>query len=138
MRKLLIEELGRKSIEQYASSEKLPLTVVLDNVRSIYNVGSIFRTADALLIEKVVLCGITACPPSDEIHKTALGAELSVPWIYEEDTLETVNRLKEEGYQVLAAEQVEGSIALQDYSYVGGKIAIVFGHEVKGVRQPSP
>lgn len=135
MRKLLIEELGRKSIEQYASSEKLPLTVVLDNVRSIYNVGSVFRTADALLIEKVVLCGITACPPSDEIHKTALGAELSVPWIYEEDTLEAVNKLKEEGYQVLAAEQVEGSIALQDYSYVDGKIAIVFGHEVKGVRQ---
>ncbi len=135
MRKLQVEELHRKTPEAYATTTKIPLTIVLDNVRSLHNVGSVFRTADAFLVERLVLCGITACPPADEIHKTALGAELCVRWEYEQDTLVAVNRLKAEGYTVLAAEQVEGSTPLQDFRYEGGKVAIVLGHEVKGVRQ---
>lgn len=135
MRKLLIEELNRKTIEEYTASKKLPLTIVLDNIRSLHNVGSVFRTSDALLVERIILCGITACPPSTEIHKTALGAELCVNWEYEADTIDAVKRLKMEGYEVLAAEQVEGSTSLQNYCYKGGKVAIVLGHEVKGVRQ---
>lgn len=135
MRKLLIEELNRKSPAAYAAAEKLPLTVVLDNVRSLHNVGSVFRTADALLVERLILCGITACPPSAEIHKTALGAEMCVGWEYEADTLAAVQRLKAEGYAVWAAEQVEGSTPLQHFSYTGGKVAVVLGHEVYGVAQ---
>lgn len=135
MRKLQIEELHRKSLEDYTLAEKLPLVVVLDNIRSLHNVGSVFRTADALLVERLVLCGITACPPAPEIHKTALGAELCVKWDYEKDTLEAVERLKADGYKVLAVEQVEGSTPLQDFKYDNRKTALVFGHEVKGVRQ---
>lgn len=135
MRKLLIEELHRKTPEAYAESPKLPLVVVLDNVRSLHNVGSIFRTADALLIERLVLCGITAVPPAPEIHKTALGAELCVAWEYAIDTVEAVKKLKSDGYTVLAAEQVEKSTFLQNFVPIDKKYAIVFGHEVKGVCQ---
>lgn len=135
MRKLLIEELNRKTPEAYADSPKLPLVVVLDNVRSLHNVGSVFRTADALLIDRLVLCGITAVPPSPEIHKTALGAELCVAWEYMADTVEAVKQLKSIGYTVLAAEQVEGSTLLQNFMPIDKKYAVVFGHEVKGVSQ---
>ena len=109
MRKLTVEELCRMDVEEFKQSEKLPLVVVLDNVRSLHNVGSVFRTADAFRLQGVCLCGITACPPSPEIHKTALGAEDSVDWWYAEDTLEAVRELQAKGYEVLAVEQVEGS-----------------------------
>ena len=135
MRKLTIEELGRLTPEEYRLRAKAPLTVVLDNVRSLHNVGSVFRTCDALCVERLVLCGITATPPAPEIHKTALGAEDSVEWRYEKDTAEAVRRLQAEGYTVLAAEQVEGATMLQDFRPGGGKYAVVLGHEVHGVRQ---
>ncbi len=136
MRKLLIEELHRLSPSDYAMTMKLPLAVVLDNVRSLHNVGSVFRTADALLIEKIILCGISAQPPSPEIHKTALGAELTVPWQYQADTLTCVKCLQKSGYKVYAVEQVTDSTPLQAFRVpLNSSVAIVFGHEVKGVRQ---
>lgn len=135
-RKLKIEELGRISIEQYATSDKLPLVIVLDNVRSQYNVGSVFRTGDAYRVQEVVLCGICSRPPNVEIHKTALGAELSVPHRYFEKTTDAINALKQEGYTVLAIEQAEHTIPLQDLKTdPDKKYAIVFGHEVFGVQQ---
>ena len=136
MRKLLNEELGRPTIEEYASVEKLPVVVVLDNVRSLHNVGSVFRTSDAYRVERIFLCGVTATPPSAEIHKTALGAEDSVEWQYFNDTREAVNLLHEEGYKVFSIEQVEGSTALQDLKLeCGTKYAVILGNEVKGVQQ---
>ena len=136
MRKLTVEELCRMDVEEFKQSEKLPLVVVLDNVRSLHNVGSVFRTADAFRLQGVCLCGITACPPSPEIHKTALGAEDSVDWWYAEDTLEAVRELQAKGYEVLAVEQVEGSHRLGDFKPEKGKhYALVMGNEVKGVRQ---
>lgn len=136
MRKLKVTELNRISVEEYKESEKLPLVVVLDAVRSLYNVGSVFRTSDAFRVAAVCLCGITATPPHPEIHKTALGAEDSVDWTYFEDTLEAVRSLQAQGYEVLAVEQVEGSRKLEDFRpQRGHRYAIVMGNEVKGVRQ---
>jgi len=136
MRKLNNEELTRLSVEDFKQANKMPLVVVLDNVRSCNNVGSVFRTSDALLVSKICLCGITAKPPEKEIHKTALGAENTVEWKYFETTEEAVKLLKEEGYRIIAIEQVEGSIALNEYKpEPGEKLALVFGNEVKGVQQ---
>ena len=136
MRKLKSSELDRLSVDEYKEIEKTPITVVLDNIRSCNNIGSVFRTSDALLIEKVILCGITAIPPNKDIHKTALDAEKSVPWEYFEETEVAVQRLKESGYRVFAVEQVENSISLPDFSpEKDQKLALVFGNEVKGVQQ---
>ena len=136
MRKLLNEELGRPTIEEYANVDKLPVTVVLDNVRSAQNVGSYFRTADAFGIEQVALCGISSTPPNREIHKTALGAEQSVAWTYYPTTLECVEELRAKGYKIIAIEQIEGSTMLNDFrAEEGTKYALVFGNEVEGVDQ---
>ena len=136
MRKLKNSELDRLSVEQYRETEKTPVTVVLDNIRSCNNIGSVFRTSDALLIEQVILCGITATPPNKEIHKTALDAEKSVSWTYFEETDKAVIQLQEDGYLVFAVEQVENSIMLPDFvPEQGKKYALVFGNEVKGVQQ---
>lgn len=136
MRKLTVEELHRVSVEAFRAAEKLPLAVVLDNIRSLHNVGSVFRTADAFRVEEICLCGITACPPAPEIHKTALGAEDSVAWRYFKDTLDAVSGLRERGFQVWAAEQAEGSSKLDALRLEPGRPkAIVVGNEVKGVRQ---
>ena len=136
IRKLKITEMNRISVDEYHSAEKFPLVVVLDHVRSLYNVGSIFRTCDAFRLEKVILCGITACPPHPEIHKTALGAEESVDWSYFKKTEEAVSELKKENYVVLGIEQCEGSTKLQDFRLDRNKkYAIVLGNEVKGVQQ---
>ena len=136
MRKLRNIELNRISVDEFKQTEKTPLVVVLDNIRSCNNIGSVFRTSDALLIEKIFLCGITATPPNNEIRKTALDAEKSVDWEYLENTEDAVTRLKKEGYKVYAIEQVENSILLPDFQpKQNEKIAIVFGNEVKGVKQ---
>ncbi len=136
MRKLRNNELVRLSAEQYKQVEKTPVVVVLDNVRSCNNIGSVFRTSDALLIEKIYLCGITATPPNAEIHKTALDAEKTVEWEYLEETETAVEKLKSAGYTVFAIEQVESSIQLPDFDPNQYKrIALVFGNEVKGVQQ---
>jgi len=136
MRKLSVTDLNRLSAEDFRSSEKLPLIVVLDNVRSMYNVGSVFRTADAFLLESIFLCGITCTPPSVEIHKTALGAEETMAWKYYADTMDAVKDLKKEGYKVLAIEQAEKSVMLQNLVLSPSeKYALVLGHEVKGVSQ---
>lgn len=136
MRKLKVTEMGRISVAEYQASDKQPLVVVLDHVRSLYNVGSVFRTCDAFRLSGVCLCGITAQPPHPEIHKTALGAEDSVPWRYFKQTEEAVIWLKEQGYIVLAVEQCEGSTMLQEFRREPDKkYAVVFGNEVKGVQQ---
>ena len=136
MRKLKITELNRISAEEFKAADKLPLVVVLDHVRSLYNVGSVFRSSDAFRVQAVYLCGITATPPQVEIHKTALGAEDSVDWKYFERTQDAVNELKSQGYSVQAVEQVEGSVMLQSFRpKEGKKYAIVLGNEVKGVQQ---
>ena len=135
-RKKTMVELHRVGVEQYRQSVKLPVTVVLDNVRSEMNVGSVFRTADAFLIERIVLCGITPQPPKAEIHKTALGAEDAVDWQYYPTTLEAVDRLKQAGYTVCSVEQVHDSVSLDAFKPDPvGKLAIVMGNEVKGVSQ---
>lgn len=129
-------ELNRLDVEQYREAEKIPLIVVLDNIRSLNNVGAVFRTADAFLIEKVCLCGITAVPPHKEIHKTALGATESVDWEYHKSTLELVNRLRSEQVRVISVEQAEHSTFLQDFTPERDiRYAVVFGNEVKGVEQ---
>jgi tRNA G18 (ribose-2'-O)-methylase SpoU len=133
MRKLKITELNRLSPEDFKKATKMPLIVVLDNVRSLHNVGSIFRTSDAFLVETVYLCGITATPPHAEIHKTALGAENTVDWKYFKNTVDAVNELKGKGYRILAVEQAENSIRLNNYGFENNKQAIIFGNEVKGV-----
>ena len=136
MRKLKINELNRLSEEEFKKAEKIPLIVVLDNIRSCNNIGSVFRTSDALLIEKIYLCGITATPPNKEIHKTALDAEKSVDWKYFKETSDAVYELKSNGYKVYAIEQVDKSILLPDFNPgPDEKIALVFGNEVKGVQQ---
>lgn len=136
MRKLANSELERKSIEEFKSSDKTPIIIVLDDVRSLHNIGSVFRTCDAFLIEKVFLCGITATPPNKEIHKTALGATETVTWEYAKDVVEVVKQLKEEGVCVQAIEQVENSVMLHDFQVEDQtKYALVFGNEVKGVSQ---
>ena len=153
--------MGRLTVEEFRASEKLPLTVVLDNVRSLNNIGSIFRTSDAFRVEHIALCGITATPPHREIHKTALGAEESVAWSYHEDTVECVRELKERGYRVYAVEQVDDSVKLgmrneefaplrsqavsplepgrgmrnEELAIEGHPIAIVLGNEIEGVQE---
>jgi len=136
MRKLLNSELQRKSLSQFKDSEKSPFIIVLDNVRSQSNVGSVFRTADAFLTEAIYLCGITSQPPHREINKTALGATESVAWKYFSKTTEAIAELKTNGYKIICIEQAEGSIELQDMNTANGKkYALVFGHEVNGVDQ---
>lgn len=136
MRKLKLDELGRVSTEEYKEIEKNPIVVVLDNVRSMHNVGAVFRTSDAFLIDKIYLCGITATPPHKEIHKTAIGAENSVDWEYVKDSNELVAKLKEEGYQIVTIEQTEGSVLLNEFEVdQSQKYAIVMGNEVDGVQQ---
>lgn len=136
MRKLLNEELGRPTIEEYASVEKLPVALILDNVRSAQNVGSFFRTADAFAIERIELCGITSTPPNRELHKTALGSELSVAWSYHPTTADCVAKLRGEGYRILAVEQIENAVMLNDFcAEAGVKYALIFGNEVDGVDQ---
>ncbi|SNR54304.1 RNA methyltransferase [Lutibacter flavus] len=136
MRKLKNSELGRLNVEDFKKTGKIPLIVVLDNIRSLNNIGSVFRTSDAFLIEKVYLCGITAQPPHKEIHKTALGATESVDWEYVEDTLTLVQKLKTENVLVASIEQAENSTMLQDFNInPKQKYAIVMGNEVKGVQQ---
>ena len=136
MRKLKITELNRLSVEEFKQADKLPLVVVLDEVRSLHNIGSVFRTSDAFLVNCIYLCGITATPPHPEMHKTALGAEDTVNWIYKKHTLEAVEELHNEGYTVLAIEQVEGRTMLGDLVLdKDKKYAIVMGNEVKGVQQ---
>lgn len=136
MRKITNEELGRPTPEQFAAMEKMPVAVVLDNVRSLQNVGAFFRTADAFAVERIVLCGITATPPARDIHKTALGAELTVPWSYCPSTCEALDRLRTEGYRLYAVEQVEGSVPLDSFrADPETRYALVFGNEVAGVEQ---
>ncbi len=136
MRKLRTSELNRMTVEEFKNSDKMPITVVMDNIRSLNNVGSVFRTSDALKVEKIILCGITATPPNKEIHKTALGAEDSVDWSYEEKTEDAIQQLKEAGYTVCSLEQVENSTSLIDFApEEGQKVALVLGNEVKGVQQ---
>jgi tRNA G18 (ribose-2'-O)-methylase SpoU len=136
MRKLLNRELNRKTVEQFRKTEKSPFIIVLDNVRSQSNVGSIFRTADAFLTESIYLCGITSCPPHREIQKTALGATESVAWRYFSETSAAINDLKEKEYIIIGIEQAEGSIPLQNIKIENSrKYALIFGHEVNGVDQ---
>lgn len=136
MRKLKNSELNRLSVDEFKKIEKLPLVVVLDNVRSLNNVGSVFRTADGFLIERILLCGITAQPPHRDIHKTALGATDSVNWEYHKTTEQAVNKLKEEGYKICSIEQADKSIMLNEFIPESNqKYALIFGHEVKGVQQ---
>jgi tRNA G18 (ribose-2'-O)-methylase SpoU len=131
-----MDELGRPSAAEVAGLAKIPVVVVLDNVRSLNNVGAFFRTCDAFAVERLVLCGITGTPPDREIHKTALGAELTVPWAYFQKTEDAVSLLREEGRTVLAVEQVEGAVMLDRFSPDGtGRYALVFGNEVEGVAQ---
>ncbi len=136
MRKLENSELDRKSIEDFKQSEKTPIIIVLDDIRSLHNIGSAFRTADAFLIEKIYLCGITATPPNKEIHKTALGATETVAWEHSKNVLEVIENLKKEGVTVLAIEQVESATFLQDFKVEKDKkYALIFGNEVYGVSQ---
>lgn len=138
--KLSTAEMNRLSVEAYREADKLPLVAILDNVRSQHNVGAVFRTADAMRLERVVLCGICCCPPNQEIHKTALGAEESVGWQYYKDTLEAVRALKAAGYAVYAVEQAHNSTTLEEFADClkakkSNGIAVIFGHEVFGVQQ---
>ncbi|WNW01128.1 RNA methyltransferase [Tenacibaculum sp. HL-MS23] len=136
MRKLKNSELGRITVDEFKQTEKTPIIVVLDNIRSLNNVGSVFRTSDAFLIEKIYLCGITATPPNKEIHKTALGATESVAWEYVENTIELVKKLKQDNVKVLAIEQAENSTKLNRFTPdANQKYAVVMGNEVKGVQQ---
>jgi 23S rRNA (guanosine2251-2'-O)-methyltransferase len=136
MRKLSMAELGRKSVEEFKESDKFPIIIVLENIRSAYNVGSVFRTSDAFLIEAIYIIGYSAKPPHKEIKKTALGAEETVAWKYFKTTAEAINELKEKGFNVYAAEQAEGSYKLNAISIEPEeKIAVVFGNEVTGVEQ---
>ena len=136
MRKLKNSELNRPDVEAYKNIEKLPLIVVLDNIRSLNNIGSVFRTSDAFLIEKIYLCGITAKPPHKDIQKTALGSTETVDWEYVADTLTLVKKLKTKGVNVLSIEQAEESTMLNDFTPKTNKTyAVVFGNEVKGVQQ---
>ncbi len=135
-RKLKITELNRISAEEFKKADKLPLVVILDNVRSLHNIGSVFRTSDAFRVECIYLCGITATPPHPEMHKTALGAEFTVDWKYVNNAVEAVDNLRQEGYVVFSVEQAENSIMLENIQLEQGKrYAVVLGNEVKGVQQ---
>ena len=135
MRKLSMYELGRKSVADFKLAHKKPLVVVMDNIRSMHNVGSVFRTSDAFLISGICLCGFTPQPPHRDIHKTALGATESVDWLYYENTADAVTALKEQGYKVYAIEQTQGSISLEQFraNVNNETLAFVFGNEVEGV-----
>lgn len=140
MRKLSMDELNRKSVHEFKEAEKMPVVVVLDNIRSMHNVGSVFRTADAFLLRGIYLCGYTPQPPHRDIHKTALGATETVEWKYAETTVEAVQKLKADGYRVYAVEQVQHSIPLNRFDMNqsrdgAGPVAVVFGNEVSGVEQ---
>lgn len=136
MRKITNEELGRPTAGEFAAMAKMPVVVVLDNVRSLQNVGAFFRTADAFAAERICLCGITATPPNRDIHKTALGAELTVPWTHHASTVECIAALRADGYKVYAIEQVEGAVMLDAFRAEREvKYALVFGNEVLGVEQ---
>mgnify|MGYP002630813744 FL=1 len=136
MRKLANAELDRKNIDEFKEAQKTPIIVILDDIRSLHNIGSVFRTSDAFLIEKIFLCGITAIPPNKEIHKTALGATETVAWEYAKDVLEVVNQLKQENIKVYSVEQTENAIMLDDFQpEINSKYALIFGNEVKGVSQ---
>lgn len=136
MKKKLVTEMGRIGREEFLNSDKLPLTIVLDNIRSLHNVGSVFRTSDAFRVERVLLCGITAMPPSSDIHKTALGAEDVVPWQYFADTMQAVDELRLQDYEIFAIEQVQESIPLQSFVVENNRrYAVILGNEVKGVQQ---
>ncbi len=135
-KKLHVNELGRLSIEEFKQSPKIPVVIVLDDIRSRHNIGAAFRTADAFAVESIVLCGICATPPNNEIHKSALGAEETVTWKYESDILNAITNLKAKGYTIICAEQTENSTQLQNLTIERDKkYAVVFGNEVKGVRQ---
>ncbi|HIZ86194.1 MAG TPA: RNA methyltransferase [Candidatus Coprenecus stercoravium] len=140
-RKLLNSELGRPDIEKYKTLDKSPITVVLDNVRSRHNIGSAFRTCDAFRAAGIVLCGISSTPPAPEIHKSALGAEFSVDWVYRPDTVEAVKELKSKGYTIIGVEQTENSVSTDDFLYgrrrleADGRYAVIFGNEVHGIAQ---
>ena len=136
MRKLKVTEMNRLTVEEFKEARKLPLVVVLDDVRSLHNIGAVFRTSDAFLVDCIYLCGITATPPHPEMHKTALGAEYTVDWKYFKDTEEAVNELHAKGYTVFAIEQCEGSTMLDKLTLdPDKKYAVVLGNEVKGVKQ---
>ncbi len=135
MRKLSMAELGRMTVEEFKQAEKNPLVVVLDNIRSVYNVGSVFRTADAFLVKAICICGYSPTPEHRQMGKTALGATDSVDWIQYPSAIDAVNELKAEGYKVYAVEQAEGSISLEQWNFGAEKIAVVFGNEVVGVQE---
>lgn len=131
-----MDELGRKTVDEFKQAAKTPVVAVLDNIRSMHNVGSVFRTADAFLLEAICLCGYTPQPPHRDIHKTALGATETVDWFYTPATLDAVTQLQQQGYKVYGIEQAAGSISLEKFGYAPGeKIAVVFGNEVEGVNQ---
>lgn len=136
MRKLANEELNRISKDEFKQAEKTPIIVILDDIRSLHNIGSVFRTSDAFLLEKIYLCGITATPPNKEIHKTALGATDTVTWEYAKDVLEVIQKLKDENVKIYSVEQTENSIMLNDFQVeTQERYALIFGNEVKGVSQ---
>ena len=134
-RKLKLEELNRVSIADFKQQKKDPVIVLLDNVRSLHNVGSVFRTCDAMAVEKLYLCGITAKPPHREIQKTAIGATESVNWEYMDDAISIIHRYKKEGYTIISVEQTSNSIALGNYNWKNEKVLLVFGNEIDGVQQ---
>lgn len=134
-KKLKLTELNRVSVDTYKKQNKIPIIVILDNIRSLNNIGSFFRTTDAFNLESIYLCGITATPPHREIQKTALGATESVDWFYNENTLEVIDVLKAKGYKAYTIEQAKETISLENFEYNNEPIAIVFGNEVKGVDQ---
>ncbi len=136
MRKLKNHELGRKNLSQFKAASKTPLIVILDNIRSLNNIGSVFRTSDAFLIEKIYLCGITAKPPHKDIQKTALGATDSIDWEYVDDSLKLIKKLQKKGVKIISIEQADNSTMLPDFTpKINQKYAVVFGNEVKGVQQ---
>ena len=136
MRKLKNAELNRKTIEEFKNSKKIPICIILDNVRSANNIGSVFRTSDAFIVDKIFLCGITATPPNKDIHKTALGSTESVSWEYFENTLHAIEKLKKDKWTIISIEQVENSITLNDFTIEPeNKYAIILGNEVKGIDQ---
>jgi 23S rRNA (guanosine2251-2'-O)-methyltransferase len=136
MKKLVLDELNRINVEEFKNADKTPIIIVLDDIRSLHNIGSVFRTSDAFLIEKIYLCGITATPPNKEIHKTALGATESVDWVYANNVMDVVSELKANQIQVFSVEQVEHSVMLNNFEVQENqKYALVFGNEVKGVQQ---
>ncbi|MDC3305918.1 RNA methyltransferase [Flavobacteriales bacterium] len=135
MKKLKNKDLQRINVEEFKSAKKTPITIVLDNVRSALNVGSVFRTSDAFLIENIILCGITAQPPNKDIRKAALGATDSVNWSFEKNTIDAVSKLKEDGYHIMGIEQADKSSKLNDFTLPNKPIAIIMGNEVKGVPQ---